>query len=242
MRQDGSGSAEAVCVVLEHVECAECARRNGLAPSCTIVNGDRLRSETVDVVTCKRAMQLGGAAADLPHALQHRRHFGRFGGDLVGQQALLVDQAIERSAADAPGIALVLDKGVHRCERGAGVTLDQLNGAEQGRRILEMRDIGQETPDLELRMNARRYFAQNLDDVLVVDDYATVRLLAVDRRDGLDFWRRAAERRRRTEFDLLCVTADRFPASDLRQQNRDEIQFGCRVDQGAFAGSATHSS
>ena len=38
-------------------------------------------------------MHLGGAPADLPHALQHRGHLGRLGGDLVGQHALLVDEA-----------------------------------------------------------------------------------------------------------------------------------------------------
>ena len=111
-------------------------------------------------MTCKRVMQFGGAAADLPHALQHRRHLGRFGGDLVGQQALLVDQSVERSAGDAPGIALVLDEGMHGRERGAGLALDQFDRAEQGRRILEMRDIGQEAADLELRMNAGRNLAR----------------------------------------------------------------------------------
>ena len=132
-------------------------------------------------VACKRVMQLGGAAADLPHALEHRRHLGRFGGSFVGQQALLVDQTVERGAGDAPGIALVLDEGVDDRERAAALALDQFDRAEQSGRILEMRDVGQEAADLDLRMNARRDAAQNLHDKFVVDDHAGVRLLAVDR-------------------------------------------------------------
>ena len=37
----------------------------------------------------------------------------------LGQQALLVDETVERGAGDAPGVALVLDEGMHDRERGA---------------------------------------------------------------------------------------------------------------------------
>ena len=101
-------------------------------------------------------MQLGGAASDLPHALEHRRHLGRVGGNFVGYQALLIDQAVERRAGNAPGIALIFDESVHRNESGAGFAFDELNRAEQSGRVAEMRNIDQEAANLEFGMKARR--------------------------------------------------------------------------------------
>ena len=102
-------------------------------------------------------MQFGGASADLPHALEHRRHLGCLGSSLIGQQPLLVDQSVERGAGDAPGVALIFDEGVHNRERRAGFTLDQFDRAEQRRRILEMGNIGQEPAHFELGMDAGRH-------------------------------------------------------------------------------------
>src|SRR5262249_50291003 len=94
-------------------------------------------------------------------------------------------------------------------------------------------------PELDFRMNARRDLTQDLDDIPVVDDHAAVGLLAIDRIDALDLERRRAVKgRRRTEFDLLSVAADRFPGTDLAQHNRNEIRLGRCIDQSSFAGAA----
>ena len=237
LRQRRCGLGQAVRVGLQHLEHAGRACGDGLAPARAVLGRDRLRREAVDVMTCQRVMQLGGAPADLPHALQHRGHLGRLGGDFVGQQALLVDQPVKRGAGDTPGIALVLDEGMHGRERGAGFALDQLDGAQQRRRIPEMRHIGQEAPDLEFRMDARRHLAEDLDDVLVVDNHAAVRLLAIDRMDGLDLGRLPFERRRRPEFDFLVAGADRFAGAELGEQDRDELGLGGGIEQRALASS-----
>src|SRR6185295_2723159 len=129
---------------------------------------------------------------------------------------------VERGAGNAPSVALILYEGMHNRERRAGFAFDQLDRAEQRRRIIEMGDIGQEAADLELGMNAGRHLAQDLDDVLVVDDHAAIRLLTVDRAYRLDFGRRPGKGRRRTEFDPLFVAADRFAGANLTQQYRDE--------------------
>ena len=113
LRQRRCGLGQTVRVGLQHLEHAGRACGDGLAPARAVLGRDRLRREAVDIMTCQRVMQLGGAPADLPHALQHRGHLGRLGGDFVGQQALLVDQPVERGAGDAPGIALVFDEAMH---------------------------------------------------------------------------------------------------------------------------------
>ena len=87
----------------------------------------------------------------------------------VGQQPLLVDQAVERRAGDAPGIALVLDEIVHNGERAAALAFDQFERAKQRGRIFEMRHVGQETADLDLGMDAGGDTAQDLHDIFVLD-------------------------------------------------------------------------
>ena len=120
----------------------------------------------------KSQMQFGGAAGDLPHALEHRCRFQIFSDGFLGQQTLLVDETVERGAGDAPGVALVLDAGMHDRERRALIAFRKLERAEQGGHIREMRDVGQEAPDLDLRMNAGGDAAQDLHDIFPVRDHA----------------------------------------------------------------------
>ena len=67
-----------------------------------------------------------------------------------------VDQPVEAGGGDGPGVALVLDEFMHDGERGAALALDQLDGAKQRGRVLEMGDIGEEAADLDFGMDDRR--------------------------------------------------------------------------------------
>ena len=199
-------------VALEQREDAARPRQQRLGPAHAVVGRDRLGREGRYVGPAGEGqMQLGGAPADLPDALQHRGGFRRFGDLVAGQQALLVDEAVERGAGDAPGVALVLDEGVHHRQRAAVFMLQQLDAAEQRRRVLEMRDVGQEAADLDLGMNAGGDTAQDLHHVFAVHDHARVGLLALDRVDGLDLRQRRA-RRKRWSGGIRCVARDRSPS------------------------------
>ena len=103
-----------------------------------------------------------------------------------------------------------------------------------------MRHIGQEAPHLEFRVDARRHLAEDLDDVLVVDNHAAVRLLAIDRMDGLDLGWLPFERRRRPEFDFLVACADRFAGAELGEQDRDELGLGGGIEQRALGRAAAN--
>jgi hypothetical protein len=117
-------------------------------------------------------MKFGGAPPDLPHALQHRGRFGVSGRRFFGQQALLVDEAVERGAGDRPGIALIADKFMHDGKRRARLAFHQLDRAEQCGRILEMGDVNQKAPDLDFRVHARSNAAQDFHDVPAVRHHA----------------------------------------------------------------------
>jgi len=98
----------------------------------------------------------------LPHALAASRPFRGFrAAVLLRQQALLVDEAVERGAGDRPGIALIADKFMHDGKRRARLAFHQLDRAEQCGRILEMGDVNQKAPDLDFRVHARGNAAQD---------------------------------------------------------------------------------
>ena len=166
-----AGSGSSPSVAFEQRKNGLRARKPRVSPARNVVGGDRLRRESRDVGAAGESkMHFGGAASDLPHALQHRGGFRRIGERFSRGQALLLDQAVEPVGGHAPGIALVLDEGMHNRERAAIIALDQFDRAEQARRILEMGDVGEEAADLDFRMDAGGDPAQHLDDVLVVDD------------------------------------------------------------------------
>ena len=139
----------------------------------------------------KGLVHLGGAAADLAHALKHGGGLHRLRDGVGRQHAQFVDQPVEAGCGNGPGIALVFDEFVHDRERAAVLALHQFDAAEQRGRVLEMRDVGEEAADLQLRMDAGGDPPQDLDDVFAVGDHARVRLLAVDGLDRLGL-RRAA--------------------------------------------------
>src|SRR3974390_3872148 len=152
---------------LPHIEHAACACEEPIAPPRAVLRRDWLRRKPLDIVAGECAMQLGGAPANLPHALKHRSHLGCVRGNFVAQYSLLIDQAVKPGTNDAPGIALVLDKGVHGRERRTTLALDQLDRPEQCRRVAELRDVDQETADLEFRMHARRDLGQDLGQIMM---------------------------------------------------------------------------
>ena len=147
---------------------------------------DRLRLEMrIAIVAGEGAVQLGGALpkhgdqAQIDPVLLFRR--GSFGGF---DQADLVELAIQVLRGVDPAIALVAHKAVHDGERmPRAVLCDLLGGAEQGRRILEVRDFGQEARDLQLRMLARREAPEDLEHRVVADDHRAVALLHADAAD-----------------------------------------------------------
>ena len=78
----------------------------------------------------QRQMQLGEPPPDLRHLPQMRRLLLAFA---VLQQALLLDKAVEIARRHRPGIALVLDLGMQRCDRAAAaVGLDQFGACRAG--------------------------------------------------------------------------------------------------------------
>ena len=76
---------------------------------------------------------------------------------------------------------------MHHGTRATGFALVQFDRSQQSGRVLELRDVGEETTDLDFRMDAGCDAAEDFDNVVVVDDDAGVGLLAIDGKDFLDF-------------------------------------------------------
>ncbi|MEI9805801.1 MAG: hypothetical protein WDN48_17120 [Pseudolabrys sp.] len=90
-----------------------------------------------------------------------------------------------------------------------------------------MHDIGQKAADLDLRMNAGCDPAQDLYDVITVNDHAAVGLLAVYQRDGLDLGqRRVSKGRGRPKLDFLLTVARGFAGVNFGEQSGDEFRLG----------------
>ena len=98
-----------------------------------------------------------------------------------GEQALLVDEAVEIGGRHRPRVALVLDELVHARDRRAVAVMHELDGAEQRRRVGKAGDAGEEAADLDLRIDARLELALQLDDVAVVDMQRRAQVAGLDR-------------------------------------------------------------
>src|SRR5262249_51743402 len=104
--------------------------------------------------TCQRKMQLGYPPANLLHAYSIGCELVAFSGCFCRQQTLLFNEAIEIGAGQCPGITLVLDEAVHRGDRAALAIFDQLDRSKQRRNVRESSNLGEETADFDLGINA----------------------------------------------------------------------------------------
>ena len=195
----------------------------------------------IAIVAGEGTVKLGGA---LP---KHRDQaqinpvlFLRCGSVGLLDQPELVELAIQVFRGVDPAIALVAHKAVHDGERmPRAVLCDLLGGAEQGRRILEVRDFGQEARDLQLRMLARREAAEDLEHRLVADDHRAVALLHAD---AADFRRIAQVDRRqrlgRREMGRAIGAGQVGPLAHGIDEGQDELIRRERIVDRADLGAA----
>ena len=131
------------------------------------------------------------------------------------QQPLLVGKAIQIGRGHRPAVALVLDKGVHDPDRATLVTLDELDAAEQRRRIGKACNLGEEPAHFDLGIGATFKLAVNLDHVVVIHQRRAVGLFGFDRTDTLGLPDRSVGKfAGRPEFEAQAVF---FDGQDLAQ-------------------------
>ena len=127
----------------------------------------RLGREVGNIAAARqRALQLAGAAADLPERLQIGGQLRAFLGRGRGRQhALVVDEAAEIGAGHRPGVALVFDEAMRDRERAALVAFDKFDRSQQIGDVAVFGMLDQEPADLDLGMDAFVELAENLDHV-----------------------------------------------------------------------------
>jgi hypothetical protein len=114
--------------------------------------------------------------------------------------------------------------------------------AEEGRRIGELRGLGEEAPDLDLRMGARLQTAQQLEHHLRADGDRRVALLRVERTDLArlegDF---GIEGRGGGEDEAPGLGGDFAPFPHALDHRHGEARRGRSPQQQARAGAAPHA-
>src|SRR5262249_13803983 len=188
-------------------------------------SSSRAVRETRDIVPAReRELHLREPLPDVHHQQLVGGELAALRRVLVRQQPLLLDEAVEIGAGDRPGLSLVLYEPVHDRDRAAPVLLDQLDGAEQRRRVLEIGDLGEKAPDCDFRIDAGLEAPKELHHQLAVDDRRAVRLLGVDRAHcatgRADVVREATGG---AELQLSALGLDRVGGADLLQHRPDQL-------------------
>ena len=187
----------------------------------------------------KRTVHFGGALAQ-PGCQPQRKDVEAVERFLPGlhvrKERDVVARPLEGLDHCVPRIALVLDEGEgDRQRRGLAAFIYMLDRAQQGRRVAEVGDVGEELGHLELGLHARPNAPVELQDHAIADDERNVALLGADRAQRHVLCERL-QRRMRGEPQVA-----RLPAASSRHRHHQiqhELLVLGRIEQGGYAGPA----
>ena len=129
---------------------------------------------------------------------------------------------------------------MHHGDRAALATLRKLDRAEQGRGVLELRNVRQETSDLDLRIDADLQSPEELDHKALADQGRCIGLLGLHGTYVFDPLRMRCKLRAWPEFQMQPTRLYRARMPNVIECECNELLIGRDVEQGSFARTLPH--